>query len=323
MTISRVCILGGTGFVGRHLVSDLARAGIQTRVLTRRRERHRELLVIPNCEVIEVAVHEPTALEEHFRGCDAVVNLAGILNEYPKDGESFQGVHVEFPQNIINACRSAGVQRLLHVSALHAASDAPSQYLQTKAAGEDAVHAAGGVDLQVTSFRPSVIYGSDDSFFNRFAALLALSPLVFPLACAQSRFAPVFVDDVVLAMRLSLNDRSTFGNRYDLCGPATYTLRELVEYTAKLSDRSPLIWSLGPRLAAIQAQILEKLPGKLLSTDNLLSLSVDSVSGKHGFEPFGIQPSMLEDIVPTYIGRGSRSGQFSTLRATAGREEVL
>ena len=319
MKITKVCVLGGTGFVGQHLVSELARRGYQTRVLSRRRERRRELFVIPTCEVIEADVHDGARLGEYLTGCDTVVNLIGILNEYRKPSESFQGVHVEFPKNLAATCRAVGVPRLLHMSALHAGADAPSQYLRTKAAGEDAVHAAASESLRVTSFRPSVIFGPEDSFFNRFAALLAVSPVVFPLACANSRFAPVFVDDVVRAMALSLDDKSTYGQRYDLCGARNYTLRELVEYTGTLSGRSPLIVPLSNGLASLQARVLELLPGKLLSTDNLLSLSIDSVAEQHGFEKFGIHPALVEDIVPTYIGERTRSGIFSTLRAAAGR----
>ena len=211
---------------------------------------------------------------------DAVVNLIGILNERGDDGSGFREAHVELCRKLIAACRANDIRRLLHMSALNAdARSGPSHYQRTKGEAEDLVHAAAGEDLRVTSFRPSVIFGPDDDFFNRFAGLLRFAPLVFPLACPNARFAPVYVGDVVEAMALSLTDPATYGRRYDLCGPKVYTLAELVAYTAQCLKLRRYVLPLNARLSLWQAQVLEHVPGKPLSLDNYRSLQIDSVCG--------------------------------------------
>ncbi len=212
-----ICILGGTGFVGRSLAARLAAAGHDLRIPTRRRERHRDLLVLPGVQLIEADVHDPAVLAREFRGCDTVVNLVGILNERGHRGAGFERAHVALPDKVIEACRATGVPRLLHMSALGAAIDGPSHYQRTKARGEALVHAAR--DLAVTSFRPSVIFGPHDNFTNRFARLLRRVPVVFPLACPDARLQPVFVEDVVSAYVAALDDSRTHGQGYELCGP--------------------------------------------------------------------------------------------------------
>ena len=319
MVIRSICIVGGTGFVGRHLVAEFARHGYRLRVLTRRRERRRDLLVIPTLELVEANVHQTEELREQFQGFDAVVNLAGILNEAGGRQRDFGSVHSALPATVAEGCRLAGVKRLLHMSALAAADDAPSQYLRSKAAGEDAAHAAAEHGIAVTSFRPSVIFGPDDSFFNRFATLLALPGPVFPLACPDSRFAPVYVGDVAQAFARSLTDKTSFGQRYDLVGPHVYTLRELVEYTARLAGRRKLVVGLPDAAARLQANILGHVPGKPFSMDNYLSLQVDSISDDNALPRLGIEPTAVESVVPAYI-RGGRNGLYSALRTSAGRD---
>ena len=235
MAAKRIAILGGSGFVGRHLVAALTREGCATRVFTRRRSRSRPLLVMPTCEVVESDVHEASNLHAHLAGCDVVVNLTGILNEHAGAGGSFREVHAELPGKLVEACRRNRIGRMLHMSALGVAPGAPSEYLRTKFRGEQAAHAAQEAGIAVTSFRPSVIFGPGDSFFTRFADLLALSPFVFPLACPEARFAPVYIGDVVRAFLASLGDDATVDRRYELCGPRAYTLRDLVAYTARVT----------------------------------------------------------------------------------------
>jgi uncharacterized protein YbjT (DUF2867 family) len=306
MKIRTLCVLGGTGFVGRHLVHRLAATGRHVRVLTRHRERHRDLLVLPTVDLIEADVHDPAALREHFQGCQAVVNLVAILNERGADGSGFRAVHVELPRKIVETCLAQGVWRLLHMSALHAdAARGPSRYLYTKGEGEDLVHAAAEQGLQVTSFRPSVIFGPDDRFLNRFARLLRLSPWVFPLACPEARFAPVYVGDVVQACVNALENRAAIGRRYELCGPRVYTLRELVEFIARTAKLRRVVIGLGDGLSRLQAKVLERVPGKPFTTDNYLSLQVDSVCGENGLAELGITPASVEAIAPRYLRRPS------------------
>lgn len=301
MTTRRIGMLGGTGFVGRRLIARLAEAGHDIVVLTRRRERHRDLLVLPTARLVQGDVHDAEFLRQQLAGRDTVINLVGILNEPGRSGQGFARAHVQLPATIVAACRQAGVTRLLHMSALHAAPKAPSHYLRTKAKGEDAVHRAGGPELHVTSFRPSVIFGPGDGFLNRFATLLRFMPGVFPLACPGARFQPVYVEDVVQAFVKSLDNHKTFGNRHDLCGPKVYTLREIVEYVAQLTGKRVRVVGLSDSLSYLQAAVLEFAPGKPFSLDNYRSLQIDSVCEKGFPEVFGIAPTSLEEIAPGYL----------------------
>jgi uncharacterized protein YbjT (DUF2867 family) len=295
-----ICILGGTGFVGRRLAAHLVGAGHRVRIPTRHLARHRDLTVLPTAQVVEGDVYDPAFLRRTFEAVDAVVNLIGILNERGYSGRGFARVHAGLPLKVVDACQQAGVGRLLHMSALNAAPDAPSHYLRTKAQGEEAVHRAAGPEFHVTSFQPSVIFGARDSFTNRFANLLKLAP-VFPLACPEARFQPVYVEDVARAFAGALDNHKTFGKRYALCGPKVYTLREIVEYLARTLGLRRGIIGLNDKLSWLQAATLQFVPGKPFTLDNYRSLQVDSVC-QEGFPTvFGIAPTPLESVVPTYL----------------------
>lgn len=306
----QIAILGGTGFVGRHLANHWVGKGHVVVIPSRRPERHRELAVLPTVKLVAADVHDGAQLQALLAGCDAAVNLVGILNEERSGG--FERAHVELPRKLVQACRDAGVPRLLHMSALNAAHDAPSGYLRTKAEGEKLVLDAA--DLSPTVFKPSVIFGPDDHFFNRFAALLRLAPRVFPLACPDSRFAPVYVEDVVRAYAAALADKSTAGKAYELCGPHEYTLRELVAYTANVIGLRRKVVGLPDALARAQAMMMNLLPGKPFTKDNYLSLQVDSVC-REGFPDFtGVKPTALEAVVPYYVGRRGRQSRLDAYR---------
>ena len=312
-----IAILGGTGFIGSNLVCALTRRGYRTRVFTRRRERSRHLLVIPECELVELDVHSPDALLQGLAGCDAAINLVGILN--PR-GCSFHEAHVALAEKVLHACQKQGVGRLLHMCALRANATGPSEYLATKAEGEARALRGAGDTVQVTSLRPSVVFGPGDSFFNRFATLLAMSPGLIPLACPESKFAPVYVGDVAEAFIRCLEDESTAGRRYELAGPRVYTLRQLVQYTAEVSDLRRWVLGLGNGLSRLQAAALGLLPNPPLSIDNYLSLQVDSVlTGDNGLDALGITPTDIERVVPTYLGPRNRAGRNRKFRTTAGR----
>jgi NADH dehydrogenase len=301
MSTHKICLLGGTGFVGKRLAARLSEAGHDIVILTRHRERQRDLLVLPTVRLVQGDVYDPEFLRKQFEDRDTVINLVGILNEKDRDGRGFARAHTELPEEIVEACRQTGVTRLLHMSALHASPAAPSHYLRTKALGEDAVHRAENPDFHVTSFRPSVIFGPGDSFLNRFAGLLRLTPGVFPLACPEARFQPVYVEDVVRAFVESLDNHKTFGQGYDLCGTKVYSLREIVKYVARLIGKRVCIIGLNDALSYLQAAMLEFVPGKPFSLDNYRSLKVDSVCDKGFPEVFGITPLSLEQIAPTYL----------------------
>lgn len=322
MLIKKICIIGGTGFVGRTLANHLTRKGYQLCIPTRDRESHRqELILLPTTELVEGDVHDPQQLQEFVGDCDAVINLVGILNERGHDGRGFHKAHVELTETILASCRAAGIQRYLHMSALNAdAERGPSHYLKSKGEAERSVLAAEGYDLHVTSFRPSVIFGPDDSFFNRFAKLLKLTPLVFPLACPEARFAPVYVEDVAEAFVRSLNDPATYGQGYDLCGPHEYTLQQLVEYTAHCAGLKRRIIPLNNFLSRLQARVFDFVPGKPFSTDNYLSSQVANVCTNGGdLQRFDIDPTAIEAVVPRYLGNHSMRSLYNEFRREAGR----
>ncbi len=309
-----ILLLGGTGFVGQSLAARLASLSHRVRIVTRRRERKRELLVLPTVDLIEGDAHNPVFLRRNLEGVDAAINLVGILNEKGRSGKGFEHVHAELPQKLADACRAMGVKRLLHMSALNASVRGPSHYLRTKGLGEESVHQAHGPDLAVTSFRPSVIFGPRDSFTNRFASLLSFAPGVFPLACPDARFKPVYVEDVVSAFVRALDERATFGQHYDLCGPKVYRLREIVEYLAGLLRLRVRVVGLNDTLSHLQAAALEFAPGKPFSLDNYRSLKVDSVCAEEFPAVFGVTPSALEHVVPQYLTPSDRNARYSALR---------
>lgn len=316
MATHTIALLGGSGFVGSALCARLARDGHTLRVITRRREKHRELLVLPNLELVEANPHDPSALQAALAGCDVVINLVGILNEKGHDGRGFRRAHVELAEQVVNACRANGINRLLHMSALGAdALQGPSHYLRSKGEAEDLVHASG---LKVTSFRPSVLFGAGDSFLNRFNGLLALAPL-FPLACPTARFAPLHVADVVECYARALDNPATVGARYDLCGPHEYTLLELVRYTANVSGKCRLILPLPDWASRLQAEIFEWLPGKPFSRDNYLSTRTPSVCRGPFPALFGITPTPLEQVAPHYLGKQAIRSPFDGLRGRQDR----
>lgn len=315
MKINSVCILGGTGFVGSQLACQLASSGRSVRVLTRNRERNKHLLVVPGISLVEADIFERSQLNHQFKDIDAVINLVGILNEKQHNGDGFRKAHVELTKHIVDACLANDVTRLLHMSALNAdASTGRSHYLRSKGEGENILHTFSTEKLQVTSFRPSVIFGPNDSFFNRFAGLLKLTPLVFPLACPHARFAPVYVGDVVNRFVLALDDKDSISKRYDLCGPEEYNLIELVKYTARQLGIKRAIIGLSDPLSHLQAAVFEWFPGKPFSLDNYNSLKIDSTCKQGNSEP-----TSIESIVPFYIGNKGMRKKYDDYRKKAHR----
>lgn len=316
MGIRNVTVLGGSGFVGLHLARLLAERNIACCVPTRNRElAKRELLVLPNVSVVEANLHDDADLDRVLSGADAVVNLVGILHETGK--QSFQRAHADLPQRIVQSCARTGVKRYLHMSALCADPAGPSRYLRSKGEGEDRAAAGDAQGIDVTIFRPSIIFGRGDSFINLFATMLRFAPLI-PLGSPHARFQPVWVEDVVRAMADALSNRATIGQRYDLCGPTVYTLRELVRMTGRAIDSPRPVIGLGRTLSMLQAAAMELSPVKLITRDNVRSMSVDNVCGCGWPAIFRFRPAALEAILPTYLG-SQRCHAYDGFRMRAGR----
>ena len=307
MIINSVCVLGGSGFVGRHICHQLAARGLSVTIPTRDRERAKELILLPTAEVVTADVHDPQALSAVVHGSDAVLNLVGVLHD-GRGRASFREAHVMLARKVAEACRENGIRRLLHMSALNADVNGPSAYLRSKGEAENIVRVSG---LDCTIFRPSVIFGREDRFLNLFAQLQKYMP-VLVLGSPGARFQPVFVEDVAAAFVESLRRLESYGQSYDLAGPKAYTLRELVEYVGEVTGHRRPVIGLGERASYWQALAMELLPMKLLTRDNYYSMKVDSVSASP--LPFGIAPTALEAVAPTWLAQRTPRNRYNLFR---------
>ena len=318
MSNSSVVIIGGTGFVGTQVAAELATQGYQMKLLTRRRERKKQVLMLPTLTLVDANVHDAAALAEHTAGADVVISMAGILHE--THGGDFEKVHADLPRKIVDACVANGVPRLLHIGALGASDTAPSAYLRSKANGEKAIAEGAERGLATTVFRPSVIFGPRDDFINRFAGLLTAMPVALPLACPKARLAPVYVGDVAAAVVNSIPNKKTFGQSYNLCGPDQMTLLEIVRFISRVTGHERTIVPLSNAMSLMQAQVMQMLPGKLFTVDNYRSLQVDSVCEGDDLATLGIDASGMDAVVPAYLGARKKQAQLGRFRAYAGRD---
>lgn len=311
MVCRKILVIGGTGFIGSHVLARLAEAGCEVRVPTRRAAHATHLLPLPGVDAVEADVHDDATLDRLVQERDAVINLAGILHDRPgpagsRYGRNFERVHVALPRRIAQACARAGVRRLLHMSALGADPNGPSMYQRSKGDGEAA--AKSEPSLAVTIFRPSVVFGEEDKFLNLFASLQRMLPVMF-LAGADARFQPVYVGDVAQAFAISLNERRTVGKTYELAGPRIYTLRELVRLAGEFSGHRRPVIGVPHAMARVQALLLEHLPGgPLMSRDNLDSMMVDNIRHDSLADELGIRWTPLEAVAPRYLRNQSYRG---------------
>lgn len=292
-----ILVLGGTGFVGRHVCEKLQRAGHRITVPTRRALNAQSVQHLPRLTVVEADVHSASELTALMAGHDAVVNLVAILHG---SEAAFERTHVALPNKIAQACKASGVSQLVHVSALGVASDSPSRYQRSKARGEQVLREAG---LNLTVLRPSVIFGAGDRFLNLFAKLQAIFPVV-PLAGASAKFQPVWVEDVAQAVVSSLQAHDAPGLTLDCVGPDVLTLADLVRIAGRCGSRQRPILPLPTALGVLQARLMELAPGEpLMSRDNLAAMSVDNVAQglNPGLERLGIQPASIHSEAPTYL----------------------
>ena len=317
--MKKILILGGTGFVGRHLCERLAQLSWRVTLATRRAVSAQHLQALPMLDVVNADVHDLSALTSLMAGHDAVVNLVAILHGSEAD---FNRVHIALPQTILQACETTGVRRVVHVSALGAAMDAPSMYQRSKARGELVLQNAG---LDLTILRPSVIFGADDKFLNVFAKLQQIFPII-PLAGALTRFQPVWVDDVAQAIVNCLQRRETSGLVYDICGPDVLTLKQLVQLSGRWSGinsgKGRPVFALPEALGRLQAALMAMAPGEpLMSRDNLESMKIDNIADGRlpGLSSLGISAASLETVAPSYLGERGKRSVFQDIRSLSGR----
>ncbi len=315
----KIIILGGTGFIGRHICEKLIRAGHQVTVPTRKLENAREIQMLPGLQPLLCNVHDEKQLMQVAAGHDVLINLVAILHGCEAE---FERTHVTLPQTIVAACKAAGISRVVQMSSLGAALDAPSQYLRSKGRGEQVFAESG---LNVTILRPSVVFGEGDKLLNTFAQLQLAFP-VMPLACADAQFQPVWVEDVAQAVvnvatthyyQNSSTPRNIHSGylpkTFEIAGPHTKSLRDLVALAGRCVGAQRPVLALPHALARLQAFVMEKLPGPtLMSRDNLASMQSPNVaSGKlPGLRELGIEASSIEAIAPQYLQPASRLDAF-------------
>lgn len=325
-----VTVFGGSGFVGRHVVRALVQRGYRVRVAVRRPDLAgflQPLGTVGQIHAVQANLRYPDSVAAAVKGAAAVVNLVGILQEGGR--QTFAGVQANGARAVAQACAAAGITRVVHVSAIGAASESGSVYARSKAEGEAAFHASvpGAVVL-----RPSIVFGPEDGFFNRFAALARSLPVLPLIGGGETKFQPVFVGDVAEAVARAVEGRVPGGRIYELGGPEVKSFRELIVDICKVTDRKPLLVSLPFPLARLQARILEivntltlgLLPDalmltrdqvKLLESDNVVSAA--AVAEGRSFEALGIAPVSVDAVVPSYLWRFRKTGQFDTARSDA------
>ena len=317
--MNNILVLGGSGFVGRSVCDKLVErsngAGGRITVPSRKPARAKHLQMLPTLQLVEADVHDPAQLRALVEGVDAVVNLVAILHG---SEAAFERAHVALPRTLVAACAAAGVRRVVHVSALGVsepgAAAAPSLYLRSKTAGEAVLRAAA---LDLTLLRPSVIFGEHDRFLNLFATLQSVFPIM-PLAGAQARFQPVWVQDVAQAIVACLDRPDSIGQTYECAGPQVLTLRQIVEAAGRWSGHARRVIGLPEGLARLQAGMMERLPGEpLMSRDNVASMRVPNVATGRwpGLAALGITPASMEAVVPGYLSAHQGIARLDRWRA--------
>ena len=309
-----VTIFGGSGFVGRHTVRALAKAGYRIRVATRHPNLAQHLPPmghVGQIQLFKCDALEPDQVATAVAKANIVINLAGILA--PGGGQGFDDVHVDAAATIARSAASAGAQTLVHMSALGADVESPSKYTRSKAEGEIRVRQAFP---DAVVLRPSIVFGPEDSFFNRFAAIARLLPALPLIGGGKTKFQPVFVGDVAAAIRRCVEDTGTRGKTLELAGPTVYSFRDLMQFILETTGRRRLLVPVPFPIAMIKGAVLGILPKPLLTMDQVRMLKTDNIAtGAASFADLGIVPDSIEAIVPSYLWRFRSKGQYEGFTA--------
>ncbi len=313
-----VTVFGGSGFIGRHVVRALLKRGWRVRAAVRRPDlagHLQPLGMVGWVQPVQANLRYRWSVDRAVEGADAVVNLVAILAESGR--QRFDTIHSFGARAVAEATRNAGIGRLVHVSAIGADPESASDYARTKAAGEKAVFETIPA---ATVFRPSIVFGPEDKFFNRFAGMAPFTPALPLIGGGHTRFQPAFVGDVARAIADAVEGKAKGGTVYELGGPEVKTFRECMELMLKEIDRSRLLVPLPFPVAGAMASVLQHLPGKLLTPDQLRQLKYDNVVSeaarreKRTFAGLGIEPTSLASILPSYLVRFRPRGQFERSR---------
>ncbi|MDQ6993678.1 MAG: complex I NDUFA9 subunit family protein [Mariprofundus sp.] len=289
----QICIIGGSGFVGRAIAKQAITAGHLVTVACRHPERARDMLV-EGVTLKQVDVADGRGIDEAVSGCDCVIYLVGLLFERGRN--SFQAAHIDGVEHVIAACHRAGVAQYLHMSALGAGNIPDSHYATTKATAEISVTDS---KLNWTIFRPSIIYGAGDSFFNKFK-MMTLLPVI-PLICGQTLFQPVWVEDVARAFVVAINNRHTAGQTYELAGTEQYSFEKLLQMMLDELAISRKLLAVSPTIAGLMAGFGSLLPTPALTMDQLTLLEHDNIATGEPFPSLFGAPAQLEHVLPTFI----------------------
>jgi len=309
--ISKCVIFGGTGFVGSNFAQKLSPLAKEIVVITRDIERNKSLKMIPNLQLVPASISDSKTIRDVLKNAEIVVNTIGILNEFDQIS-TFENIHFKFLQRLSQEIKVNKIKRFLHISSLNAKIDQMSDYLHTKGKAEDFILNEMSSFCNTTIFRPSIVFGEEDSFFNKFAKLLKFIP-IFPLACPYARFQPIYVGDLTDFMISCISNIETYNKKIDTVGPKIYTFSELIKLTTKTMGIRRVIIPLNDSLSKAQAYVFQNLPGKLFTIDNYYSLQIDSVS-ENGY----VGKTTVEQTLPNYLNIKDESEE---LRKKAGRKK--
>ncbi len=316
----RIGLLGGTGFIGSVLANALVKRGHQIHVSTRNINRGRHLWVLPNASVTEIDLNKQKEIDSLFNGCDVLINLIGILNEKKDNGKGFTYAHTELTSRAIQTCKTNHIGHFIQISAIGADIHAESNYQKTKGDAEKLILSKANPHVKASIIRPSVIFGPNDKFINKFANLIKIFNGLIPLACPNTLLQPIFVNDIVEAIIAIVEDPQHNDPIYELGGPEVISLIDIVRYICQTLEIKDRVIPLNNMFSTIQASLLEFVPGKPFSKDNLRSLKNDSVCSKHpGLTELGIKPTTMNEIVPKYLSSNTYKDRFAHYRNTSGR----